>query len=39
MGHNLKIRPKTVESSPSGLCSGTITSLWTTGVCRICSHQ
>jgi len=39
MGHSPKIRPQTVESSPGGLRSETITSLWTTGVSRICSHQ
>jgi len=38
MGHSPKIRPKTVESSPGRLRSGTITSLWTMGVSRICSH-
>jgi len=39
MGHSPMRKPKTVESSPYGLCSGTITSLLTLGVPRICSHQ
>jgi len=39
MGLSPKIRPQTVESSSGGLRSGTITSLGTTGVSRICSHQ
>jgi len=39
MGHSPIIKPKTVESSPGGLRSGTITSLLTMGVSRICSHQ
>jgi len=39
MGHSPTIKPKAVESSPGGLRSRTVTSLLTTGVSRICSHQ
>jgi len=39
MGHSPMRNPKTVESSPDGLRSETITSLLTLGVPRICSHQ
>jgi len=39
MGHSPMRKSKTVESSPDGLHSGTITSLLTSGVPRICSHQ
>jgi len=39
MGHNPMRKPKTVESCPEGLRSGTITSMLTPGVPRIFSHQ
>jgi len=39
MGHSPITKPNTEESSPDELRSGTITSLLTTGVSRICSHQ
>jgi len=39
MGQSPKEKPKELKSSPSGLCGGTITSLLSTGVPRICSHQ
>jgi len=39
MGHSPMRKPKTVESNPDGLRSGTITSLLTPGVPRIYSHQ
>jgi len=38
MGHSPITKPNTVESSPGGLRSRTITSLLTTGISRICSH-
>jgi len=40
MGHSPKEKPiKKLKSSPHGLCGGTITSLLSMGVPRICSHQ
>jgi len=40
MGHSSKEKPtKKLKSSPRGLCGETITSLLSTGVPRICSHQ
>jgi len=39
MGHSPMRKPKTVESSPDRLRNETITSLLTSGVPRICSHQ
>jgi len=39
MGHNPITKPNTIESSPGGLCSGTITSLLTMDISRICSQQ
>jgi len=39
MGHSPIIKPNTVASNLGVLHSGTITSLLTTGVPHICSHQ
>jgi len=39
MGQSPKESPKKLRSSPCKLCSGTITSLLSMGVPRICSHQ
>jgi len=39
MGHNPIRKPKTTESSPYKLCSGTTISLLTLSISRICSHQ
>jgi len=39
MGRSHMRKPKIVESSPDGLRNETNTSLLTTGVPRICSHQ
>jgi len=40
MGHSPKEKPKRkLKSNPRGLCSGITTSLLSTSVPRICSHQ
>jgi len=39
MGHNPKKKAQSSKIQPRWLSSGTITSLLTTGVPRICSHQ
>jgi len=39
MGHSPIRKPKTVESSPGRLRSGTSITLMTMGVSPICSHQ